>query len=312
MVALVVSFSPGVAEATPEDPTKDQCIEANAQAQVLRRNGKLAAAREQLRICTVSSCPTMVRDDCAKRLDDLQAAQPSMIFDVKDAKGADVINVRVSVDGQQIADHLDGTPLNVDPGAHAFTFEADGHASVTRQLLIKEGEARREEHLIVGDAVAPHEAQPVPMPSETSPISTSSTGPLPPTTDAKPAAAPGTALGTQRIVGLTLSGIGAAAVGVGAVLGLLSESAWSSAKAACGGVATQCTNVPQGQSYHDTAETNATLSTAAFIGGGVLIAAGAALFFTATQHDDTRVARVRALPSVAPDQVSIAINGVFP
>ncbi len=99
------SLAPTVARA---DMTKDQCIDANGKGQVLRRDGKLAAAREQLRSCADPSCPAMVRDDCNKRLDSLEAAQPSMVFDVKDAAGADVINVVVTVDGQKLTDHLDG------------------------------------------------------------------------------------------------------------------------------------------------------------------------------------------------------------
>jgi len=62
------------------DVTKEQCIDANGQARELRREGKLAAAREQLRLCGNPKCPAMVRDDCAKRLDEVDKAQPTMAF----------------------------------------------------------------------------------------------------------------------------------------------------------------------------------------------------------------------------------------
>src|ERR1019366_931213 len=80
------------------DVTKEQCIDANGQAQELRREGKLAAAREQLRLCGNPKCPAMVRDDCAKRLDEVDKAQPTVAFTVKDATGADVTAVKVMVD----------------------------------------------------------------------------------------------------------------------------------------------------------------------------------------------------------------------
>jgi hypothetical protein len=301
-LALVMCLASATAHA---DPTKDQCIDANGKGQVLRRDGKFAASREQLRSCADAACPAMVRDDCAKRLDDLDAAQPSMIFDVKDAAGADVITVKVSVDGQPLTDHLEGTPLNVDPGAHTFTFEVKGHPVVTRQLLVKEGEARRQEHVIVGDIGLP------PGPGVPGPATQQGATPAPSPVDSAAAqSSPG--LGTQRLLALTLGGAGVVGLGVGTVFGLLSGTAWGNAKSACGGDASHCANVSSGQSFRSTAETDATVSTVAFIGGGALLVAGAALFFTAPQPEGRAGVAVRAVPSVGPGQAGVALNGVFP
>ena len=49
-------------------------MDADDAAQDLRLEGKLQAAREQLLICTSPSCPRAVREDCAQRLEELNAA----------------------------------------------------------------------------------------------------------------------------------------------------------------------------------------------------------------------------------------------
>ena len=136
------------------DLTKGQCVDANTTGQNLRREGKMSLAREQLRACASPSCPAMVRDDCTKRLDELERAQPTIIFDVKDLAGRDVSSVQVVVDGRALADRLDGTALGVDPGEHAFTFVVAGQAPLTQTFVIKEGEKERRERILVGAAVA--------------------------------------------------------------------------------------------------------------------------------------------------------------
>ena len=47
------------------DVTKDQCPDANAKGQELRRDSTLSAAREQLDISD-ATCPMIVRDDCRR------------------------------------------------------------------------------------------------------------------------------------------------------------------------------------------------------------------------------------------------------
>ncbi len=182
--ATALAFASGPALA---DLTKDQCIDANGKGQELRREGSFAAARVQLRQCATPSCPAMVRDDCTRRLDELESAQPTILFDVKDASGTDIIDVRVSVDGQPLVPRLNGKPVNVDPGAHEFTFEATGKPPVTERLLVSEGEIGRRERVIVG-------AAPGGPPAAPSPLATSATTSLPP---AEPAPAPPSGLGAR-------------------------------------------------------------------------------------------------------------------
>ena len=125
------------------DVTTDQCIDSNAKAQALRRSGKLSAAREQLATCVDRACPAMVRDDCAKRLDELDRLQPTIVLGAQDANGVDVIAVSVSIDGRPLTSKLDGRPLEVDPGPHVFEFQSAGRPTETRTLVLKEGEKGR-------------------------------------------------------------------------------------------------------------------------------------------------------------------------
>src|ERR1700690_180086 len=104
------------------DVPTDQCIGANAKAQWLRQAGKFGEAREQLKSCAEASCPGMVRDDCMQRLDELERAQPTIVFDVKDSAGKDISAVAVTVDGRRLADRLDGRAIAVDSGEHTFSF----------------------------------------------------------------------------------------------------------------------------------------------------------------------------------------------
>jgi hypothetical protein len=295
-----------VSTSSMADTTKDQCVDANAKAQDLRRDGKLTAAGEQLRQCASPACPAMVRDDCSRRLDELERAQPSIVFDVKDGAGADVIAVKIRIDGQPLADHLDGKPLKVDPGAHTFSFEVAGQAAVTKQLLVNEGETGRQERIVLGSGAAPMVAAPTssvpPPPTETSTASSSSA----------PHETPASGPGTQRALGLTLGGVGVVGVGLGVAFGLMASSAWSSAKSAClpGGPSMCSGNVSAANADHSAAVTDGTIATVGFIAGGLLVATGAILFFTG--HHETSPAPSLALtPIVGPRQAGIGLSGGF-
>jgi hypothetical protein len=282
------------------DMTKDECIDANGKGQQLRRDGAFSAARVQLRQCATASCPVMVRDDCTRRLDELEKAQPTVVFEVKDSAGADLIDVRVSIDGQLLVSRLSGKPVNVDPGAHELTFEASGKPPLHEKLLISEGETRRE-RVVLGAAAAPSAAP-----------ASSSVTPPPPLSPAEPAEVPSSGWWTtRRVIGISIAGAGAVGVGVGAVFGLLASSSWSQAKSACGGDPTRCTDVTKGNSYRDTTLTDGTISTIGLIGGGALIAAGIVVLVTAPHAESHPAMGVIVAPSVAPGIATVDVEGAF-
>jgi hypothetical protein len=291
VVALVGLALAGVATPARADVTKSQCVDANSNGQALRLQGKLAAARSDLLFCTNPSCPAIVRADCAQRVDELEHAQPTIVFDVKDGHGADRIGVRVSIDAGPSSDPLDGTALRVDPGEHAFTFAVTGEEPQTRRFLIKEGEKGRRERIVIGSA----QETPTSVAPQASP-----TG-LPPTPSP-----PSKGLGSQKILGLTVGGLGIAGLAVGSVFGLLTFSATSAQKNACNSP-TDCPNPGQAASDHSSATTDGAASTVAFIAGGALLVTGAALFLTARHGDVT----VSAQPMVGRDGAWLSLRGDF-
>jgi hypothetical protein len=121
----------------------DGCFRAVDSGQHLRASRKLVAAKDQFIQCARQVCPTPVRKDCAEWLSEVETSVPSIVLGAKDARGADVLDVRVSVDGALLVERLDGGSIPVDPGPHVFHFEWAGHAPVDEQILIREGEKSR-------------------------------------------------------------------------------------------------------------------------------------------------------------------------
>lgn len=263
MATAIVTISLAAAPARA-DVTKADCVQADVKAQDARRGGKLSEARTQLQLCTQLACPAIVRDDCTRRLDDLERAQPTIQFKVKDASGSDVSAVKVSVDGVPLTDRLTGAPLPVDVGEHAFTLEVAGHAAITRRLVIQEAEKDRREVVSLADAPPP------PAASVAAPGPTSEAAAPPP---AK------ATMKTQKVLALVAGGVGVAGVAVGGVFGAMTLSSVSQQKKDCASSGS-CQNPTQAASDYSTATTDRTIATVGFIAGGALIAAGVVLFCT--------------------------------
>jgi hypothetical protein len=142
VLAAAIAFAPAVARADD----KQACIAASEDAQQLRIDGKLLAARRRLLDCARTECPAIVRQDCTQWMADVVAATPSVVLGARDAQGRDVLAVRASMDGAPLTDRLDGRPMPVDPGVHLFRFESTSAPGVTAdvQVLVRAGEKNRE------------------------------------------------------------------------------------------------------------------------------------------------------------------------
>ena len=280
------------------DVTKSQCIDANGKGQELRRDGKLSAAREQFRSCADASCPSILRDDCTRRLDELDRAQPAIVFDAKDGAGRDVVHVKVTVDDHPLADKLDGTPLQVNPGEHVFVFTVADQPPVTQTFVLKEGDKERRERIVLGQAVL---AGAAPSPGQ----SASSAAPQPGSETS------GGGMGTQKILGLVAGGLGVAGVAVGSIFGAMTLSQVSQQQTDCAST-TKCSNPSQAASDHSNATMDRTISIVGFVAGGVLLAGGAALFFTARSTSEAPpAARLLVVTSVGPGGGGISLSGRF-
>lgn len=271
-VALLVLGTPSYVMAAP--PTKEACVAANEAAQDLRQAGKLREAREKLLVCVSDACPGPVREDCAQRLNDVNAAMPTIVFEVKDPNGNDVGAARVTMDGQPLVDKVTGGALPIDPGQHRFTFDdAGGLTHAEETVVVREGDHDRHVRVVLA------------------------AGGVTPVT----AAGEGS---TQRTIGLALGGAGVVGLVVGSVFGLVSKSTYDNAFHECHDNPNACS--PQGAQDGQTAHTQATISTVGFIAGGALLAGGAVLYFTAPKAGAVEIA-----PSVGSKDAGLTVRGIW-
>ncbi len=238
MAAAVTVARPLLADLPPA-PTKLQCNDAHTQAQPLRRAGQLRAARRELRTCAAPSCPTLVRDECVQWLDEVGRSIPSLVLEAKDQDGNDRSDVRVTLDGQVLAERLDGSAIEIDPGEHDLVFESEGVPPVTRHVVVGVGEKDRHERVtleVPRAAVPPPPPPPAPPPAPPPVEVPAAVAPAP--TPAPPVEPPPPAARTESgSVALCALGFGTASVGlvVGSIAGIVSFVQVANIKSQCNG-----------------------------------------------------------------------------
>jgi hypothetical protein len=277
MAGACIALAPTLATvAHAAGPSKRECVEANEAAQDLQNAGHLLDARTKFRSCVNTSCPHAVREDCTQHLLDIEAAVPAVVLLVRDPAGRELTAVTVTVDGQPLTDPLGGHTIEVDPGAHQFTFTAEGEPPVTKTVIAREGEKHQLLDVVIG----------TPPPPPPKPVAT----PAPPPPDGA----------TQRWIGVGLVGGGLVATSLGVVLALVSKSTYDHAmNGECGGDPHACS--PQGAADGRTAQDLATGSTISFIAAGALVAGGSAVYFTAPNG-------ARVAPSVGYRRAGLALE----
>lgn len=142
-VTLAIAVASARVEAAPPKEPALACTKNAERAQVLRREGKLTAARDALRECAVDACPAVVRDDCRTWTAELQAAQPTVVFSVRDRHGADLVTAHVSVDGAPFTDRIDGLARPLDPGPHDIEVASAPETPIRLHIVVHEGEKQR-------------------------------------------------------------------------------------------------------------------------------------------------------------------------
>jgi hypothetical protein len=162
-----------------------------------------------------------------------------------------------------------GMALPIDPGEHKIVATAEARRSWQSTVTLSIGEKKTLE-IPALDEEAPVIVPPKPV----QPPIVIDTPPPPPSS-------------SQKTIGLVVGGVGVLALGAGAFLGLQAKGKSDDADAICPG-----TSCPQNAvSLNEDARQMATFSDVAFIAGGVLVATGAILFFTAPKS------RLTALPA---------------
>jgi serine/threonine-protein kinase len=188
---------------------------------------------------------------------------------------------QVILDGRRTEAKDWGTPIAVDPGTHKVRSMAEDGNSWESEVSVPAGGT-----VSLDIPLLRPRSTPAPAPGPTpSPVVAPTPAPAP-APDAPKDADPGKA---QRIAGLVVGGVGIVGLGVGAIFGLKASSKQSesnnssdpqycNADDKCG---------PTGLSLRDSALGSATASTVFFVIGGLAVAGGAVMFFTAPKAKPT-------------------------
>ncbi len=113
---------------------------------------------------------------------------------------------------------------------------------------------------------------------------------------------------TRRKLGVAGMVVGGVALAGGVAYGLLARSKWNDAKALCGGTTCETqSDLDRGQDLVKEARKRGTISTALFVGGGVIAAAGVVLWVTAPKAERA----VALAPAASTSSVGVALLGRF-
>lgn len=256
-----------------------QCISANEDSLTLRKDGKLLDARRALAACAATACPEAIQRACRGRMTDLNNGIPSVVFEVKDTAGADLVDARVSVDGQATAP-VPLTAMELDPGPHVFRFGAPGQAAVESSIVLREGEKdHRVTVVFLGNPPSPGRAS-----LEMAEPGGGARAASPPgEASARPTAARGPMAGSteqgagQRTAGWIVGGTGIAAMAAGGILGLVAKASYDSAPGCVGSGCSTQGSVNTRMSARDLGN----VATGIVAAGATLTAAGVIVWLTA-------------------------------
>jgi hypothetical protein len=261
---------------------KAACLDAASKGQRFRDNHKLVEAREQFRVCAAAGCPGVVQSDCASWLAEVDRALPSIVVTAKNGAGADLVNVKVSMDGQPLMPKLEGQAVSMNAGLHTFHFEGEDGTSLDQQVMVKEGEKSQGVAVVLGAAPSlPSAAR-----SESSQVSESAP-------ESGGASRPG------KTLGWVLGSLGVAGLGLGAVAGVL---AMQDKNDNCVGNVCSTGTVSGIRS-------RALLSDIGWVSGGVLLAGGAALIVFTPSRIRESTTRLRVAPLVMANGGGLLVGG---
>jgi hypothetical protein len=229
---------------------------------------RLRAERTQLLVCASASCPVDVRNECVHRVDEVNSAIPTIIFGARDGEGNDLSAVRVIMDTEVLTDRLQGLAIPIDPGAHTFIFETALQQSVWKSFVILQGQKNRTEVITFSAVPRPPSADGA---SRSRALETLITPP-PPARDT------GATFTPRQKWATGLAVIGVVGLGLGTGFGWRARIDRDDARELCPGTCTDQRGVDR---WHE-AKRAGNFATAAFVAGGIGVAAATLLWLTAT------------------------------
>ncbi len=245
--ALVLAVAAAIFASAPAR-AQDTCASAYESAQELRRSRDFVRARADLRLCE-RSCPKKLAEDCSGWRLEVEAELSSVLLDVRDAGGAELARVRVSIDGAPAVDVLTADALDLDPVAHTLDFQDATGARARALVTLAAGEKGRS----VSVRFPPPHAPLVPL--APSPLS------RPPVPSAPTA---------HTAWSYVLGGVGLAGLVVGAGLGVAGQVERANLQTSCAPYCNKATQVnPIADEWLGAAV--AAAAGAALLGGGVAV-----------------------------------------
>jgi hypothetical protein len=187
----------------------------------------------------------------------------------------------VTRDGNNVGSAEWGTAIPVDPGSHVVDAQAPHRKPFHQSIDVPSGGASVSVN--VGELDLADEGGGTPGPE------TPSSG------------------STQRTIGLVVGGLGVIGIGIGAAFGLTAMSKENDATQHHCDTSNHCD--PQGVQLGKDAQSAATASTVAFAVGGVALAGGVLLYFTAPKGSSAPTVGLRA--STIPGGGSVGIQGAW-
>jgi hypothetical protein len=230
---------------------------------------------------------------------------PSIVFVARDIAGNDLTAVAVTMDGQPLADKLDGRAMAIDPGEHTFRFEGAGLQPLEKRLVIYEGDKERREAIEIGVKATPPAAPILPGGSPVEPAQPPSTATR---EAARSAVATRSGLRGQKLLALVIGGVGVAGLAGGSVAGSIALSGWSSAQQICR--KGQSCSDSSAQTKRRDALTAATVADVCFVAGGALLAGGFSLFLTA-RSGSSAYGAWQVTPAVGSGGTGVLLRGDF-
>jgi hypothetical protein len=261
------------------------CIASSEQALEFRKQGRFHDALKQLALCADPRCPTEVSSECTQRIAGLNTAMPTLILAARDAMGNDLYDVKVTMDDAPLLTSLDGRSIAIDPGEHSFHFEAPGQPPLDKKIVLRESEKDRRESVVIGT--------------------------IPPKAPTPAAAPAGSSWSTQRTLAVIGVGVGVVGLASGAIFGGLTIKEKNAETSGCG--TSSC--YPTAKDHYDNAITDGTVSTVAFIAGGVFVITGAVLWVTSPApspaSSSTTTGRIRLAPALGTRSGGALLQGWF-
>jgi hypothetical protein len=235
-------------------------------AECYEKVGKTASAWAEYRdaIPLARAAGSKVRLDLATQRASALASRLSTLTIRVPSNATDSATIEIRRDGVPVQPAELGSAIPVDPGPHTIEASAPGKQAWSSTIQVGAESSKLSVEvpaLSAADTKAPA-ATPAPAPiiADTSP-------------------APAHAGSPQRTIGIGVAALGVVGVGLGTLFGLEAKAKWQDAKSHCSSYPDGCS--PPSASLQSSASSKATVSTVAFIAGGVALGVGAVVWLTA-------------------------------